>query len=78
MFYVGDIVKWTSQAGSYSKTKIGLIAAIALAGDQPDKNKFPQLHRGMGCGFGRKHESYVVLVGKKPYWPVVSLLKHNG
>lgn len=74
-FKIGQLVKWTSQAGSYRKTKHGKIAQIVTEGNQPSHDDFPQLFRGSGCGFGRKAESYVVLVGKKPYWPVASLLK---
>ena len=75
VFHVGDQVKWTSQAGGRHKIKSGVVAALILAGDRPDVNDFQQLYYGYGCGLGRNHVSYVVLVGKKPYWPVASLLK---
>lgn len=87
---VGDKVTWSSQAGSYTTTKSGVIVAIVPPGVKP-----PTKHRlaewvqwGLGSyqcvydGFGRKHESYLVAVpnksGKgwgKVYWPRVSALK---
>ena len=74
MFKIGDQVEWTSQSQGYTKTKRGVVAQVVPAEQRPDKTRFPQLFRGIGCGYGRNHESYVVLVGKRPYWPVASRL----
>jgi hypothetical protein len=74
-FNLGDKVEWTSQAQAFAKTKQGEIVEVVTPGERPNHEKFIALYRGSGCGFGRRHESYVVRVGKKHYWPVVSLLK---
>ena len=75
MFKVGDMVEWSSQAGSYRKAKRGVVAEVVAVGKRPNPERFWQLHKHSGCGFGRNHESYVVLVGKRPYWPRVSQLR---
>ena len=77
-FKVGQLVKWSSQSKGFRKTKHGKIAQVVPPGNQPSEDDFPALHRGWGCGMGRKNESYVVLVGNKPYWPVASLLKPDA
>lgn len=74
-FSVGDSVRWSSQAAGFHKIKQGVVAQVLQPGQRPDQERFERLHRSIGCGFGRKGISYVVLVGKKPYWPVASLLK---
>lgn len=79
LFKNGDKVWWNSQAAGYSKTKIGRVREVVPSGQLPSRDKFPSLHRGVGVGMPRKHESYVVVVGKtKAYWPVVNRLHlHN-
>jgi hypothetical protein len=72
-FSLGDRVRWQSQAHGSHKVKEGEIVEIVPAGYRPDK-VFYQLHRGAGCGMPRDHASFVVLVGKKPYWPRVAAL----
>lgn len=71
-FKVGDKVTWRSQAaGSYTNKK-GEIIEVIPAGQRP---KIP------GCGYARKHESYVVKAeaestGRtRKYWPIVTLLQ---
>jgi len=74
-FKIGDKVEWASQAAGTWKTKSGVIAEIVGIGSKPSREMWPQLHKGWGCGFPRKHISYVVLVGKRPYWPLANKLK---
>lgn len=71
LFKVGDGVTWTSQAGGYSKVKTGAVVEVIPPGKRPECVP--------GCGFSRKHESYVIAV-KRPrsvalYWPNVSALE---
>lgn len=77
-FKVGETVQWTSQAQGYSKSKEGVVVAIVPAGERPDREAFLDLYKGAGCGFGRDHESYVVRVKNKHYWPRVSALQSKG
>lgn len=78
-FAVGDRVSWESQAGGYSKKKIGTVVEVVPA------SHFPQMMGGVG-GL-RHHESYVVSVIHSPttkperYWPLVRnlrLVKRGG
>lgn len=73
-FQVGQQVKWTSQATGSWKEKVGDVVEVVPAGARPKPERFPSLYAG-GCGFGRYHESYVVRVGKKYYWPIASKLQ---
>ena len=75
MFKVGDSVEWSSQAQGSTKTKRGVVSEVVKAGDRPSRMLFPTLYKNAGCGYGRDHESYVVLVGKKPYWPRAAALR---
>jgi hypothetical protein len=77
-FAVGDVVTWTSQALGYRKTKAGEVAEIVKPGYMPSRNQFERLYRGSGVGLPRDHESYVVMVGTRPYWPRVSHLAIGG
>lgn len=77
MFKVGDEVTWTSQAGGHAKTKNGVVAEVVAAGKEPDRDAFPALYKWSGVGCCRSHESYVVMVGKKPYWPLASKLRQS-
>jgi hypothetical protein len=74
-FKLGDTVKWRSQAAGYERKKVGKIAQVVPPGERPDRERFARLYRGNGCGFGRDHESYVVLDGNRPYWPIASKLQ---
>jgi len=73
---IGDRVEWTSQSGSYRRTKNGVILAVVPAQTPPDRC-VPQGYRcGSPAGFGmrRDHESYLVKVegkGRGLYWPRV-------
>ncbi len=71
---IGDVVKWSSQAGGYMKSKQGVIVEV-VPNLQSPKTKMSGV-----SGLSRRHESYVVHVGsalgkKNYYWPVVSGLK---
>lgn len=68
-FQIGNRVQWSSQAHGSHKTKEGVVVAVVPAGQLPDRTRFYKLHRGSGVGMPRDHESYVVEVGRKPYWP---------
>ena len=67
----GDTVRWQSQSQGYHKVKEGIIVAKIPAGRRPSEAVFPALYRGAGPGYGRDHDSYVVKVGNKFYWPRV-------
>ena len=74
-FKEGDLVEWTSQAGGFTKTKIGKVIEVVPKGAEP-KTKLRDR------GYGRSEESYVVLGHRKgieekdeAYWPRVGLLR---
>jgi hypothetical protein len=79
VFKVGDFVTWTSQSGSYRKTKIGEVVEVVPPRVKPNVR---------GCGSSRNHESYVVRVREMfangrvrsslVYWPRVSHLSLLG
>lgn len=73
-FVVGDRVKWVSQSQGYWKVKEGVVDAVV-----PAHRAFslPADLKRYGTR-SRDHESYVVRVGGKLYWPVVSLLKRES
>ncbi len=77
-FKVGDEVTWTSQAQSFVKTKVGIVVQVVPANTPPSREMFPDLYKGSGVGYDRKHTSYVVRVGKKHYWPLVRNLYSNA
>ena len=82
-FKLGDSVKWTSQAGGVSKTKVGTVVAIIPADKYPvgEIEKFSDCISRYGGGLSRNHTSYLVKVElggrKKPriYWPRVKALE---
>ena len=74
-FEVGRTVVWRSQAQGLWKMKVGKIVEVVPQGERPSRQRFEILYKGAGVGFSRKHESYVVMVGSRPYWPRVSALK---
>jgi hypothetical protein len=78
MFQVGDKVEWTSQANGRAKTKVGVVADVIEKGQRPNRERWDRLYRGSGCGYSRTEESFVVLVGNKPYWPRTSALRKAG
>lgn len=85
---IGDRVKWSSQAGSYTKEKIGTVVGVVPAGEVVNPvgmrkhfaDYHPTCHELMFDGYSKRdHESYLVLVerGKakaKLYWPLVKYL----
>ena len=77
-FTVGDSVWWSSQAGGSEKVKRGKVVAVVPAG----VGVRTVLPRGLfldGPGSPRKHESYLVQIGKRIniYWPLVKNLKFD-
>jgi len=76
---IGSLVSWKSQSQGAWKKKEGRITYIVPAGEMP-----PVVIRGAWdpatgkaqC-FRRNHESYVVTVGKRDYWPRVSALNES-
>ena len=65
-FKIGDIVTWRSQSSSYYKTKIGNIKAVVPAGESAGNYGYQA-----DMVLPRNHESYLVLVKNKLYWPRV-------
>ena len=74
-FKQGDTVTWASQAGGYRKIKTGVVAEVLAAGQMPCRERFASLYKSSGLGSIRPHESYVVAVGTRPYWPRVAALR---
>lgn len=74
-FTLGERVTWSSQAGGHLKTKTGTVAQVVAPKALPDRERFLHLYKGAGIGIHRNHESYVVLVGNRPYWPRVAALR---
>lgn len=78
---IGDEVKWTSQAGGFSKEKVGKIVALVPAGDSA-LDHVPEGLRSdnISTTLGRKEDSYLVQLGdsKEVYWPLVGKLKVVG
>ena len=77
---LGSAVRWMSQAGGYRKTKEGVVVLVVPAGEPLTrlKDRLPGLPGLESAGMSRKHESYVVQVGKRLYWPVASRLQVVG
>jgi len=75
MFSVGDKVKWSSQSQGFTKEKVGVVAQVVPGGMFPDRSRFPHLYKNAGIGGYRDHESYVVMVKTKPYWPRANKLE---
>lgn len=78
---VGSTVSWTSQSGSYSKTKTGKIVAVVPAGEFVNRiakglgDKYKPSSTA-GFGFRRDHDTFLVAVPSKSgkgretlYWP---------
>ena len=75
MFKVGDMVTWTSQSGSYSKTKTGTVLVIVPAGSRPVGPEGYRANSKAGYGLSRYEDSYLIAVGHVIYWPRVCWLK---
>lgn len=77
-FKLNDVVTLASSSQGYRTTKIGRIIAV-VAPNEPVWTAERRLALGDGPGLKdvgspRKHETYVVLVGRKLYWPRVNAL----
>lgn len=71
MLKENDNVKWTSQSAGYPKEKRGHIVLVVPAGFRPRGSGLPGFYP---VGQARDHESYIVKVGRKHYWPLVKYL----
>ena len=71
---LGDTVRWRSHSQGSWLEKVGTIAEVIPALSRPDAEKWPSLFTGAGPGASRNHESYIVTVGKRVYWPRVKRL----
>lgn len=78
MFKVGDKVEWVSQSAGFTTRKQGEVVAIVPAGRSPGLGFLErfnlQKYRCMFDGLFRDHESYLILVKTKLYWPRVRYL----
>lgn len=75
-FDLGEMVQWISQSRGYRKIKLGPVVAVVTAGTRPNRDAFPDLYKNAGCGWERDHDSYVVKVRNRHYWPrVVHLMR---
>jgi hypothetical protein len=80
-FSLGDNVTWTSQAAGSITDKKGMVVAIVQRGNDPMKfhrnvmKTYAKSRLALGGGTPRDHESYLVDVDGKLYWPRVSGLK---
>lgn len=68
-YKVGDPVRWTSNAAGKRKEKRGRVVEVVTSGGIPSGITTP--------GRGRDHESYVVNVDGRKYWPRVSHLEDD-
>lgn len=73
-FKLGDIVTWTSQAAGIARTKTGQIVEVVPPGERPNRERFVSLYKNSGVGSPRPAVSYVVMVGRKAYWPLANKL----
>jgi len=67
---VGSKVTWKSQSRGYYTIKEGTIIAVVPAGEWATKYGYKP--NGGPPGVPRNHETYVVQVGNRTYWPMVS------
>ncbi len=70
---LGDTVTWTSQSLGCYTTKTGQVSAIVPKDCRATDYGYKP--NGGVAGAQRNHESYVVKVGYRTYWPRVSQLK---
>ena len=79
MLKIGDKVSWESQAQGYNKKKVGVVVGVIPAGEQVAVYLDAAL-ANIGStiqkdyGGARLHESYLVVVSGKVYWPRVCKL----
>lgn len=68
----GDVVQWTSQAGGYTKTKVGKVVKVVGAGVELSYDDATSI-RSWGTR-PRTMESYLVDVDGTMYWPLTKNL----
>jgi len=74
---IGDKVVWESQGQGFTRQKVGEIVAVIPPRRNPNFH-IPEGKWSFGGGsFGlpRNHESYLVAVGNRLYWPRVASLR---
>lgn len=78
-FKKGDMVKWTSKSCSHEYEKRGTVLEIIPEKEAPYLFflKYKKCKWEWGGGRPRDHESYLVLVGNKIYWPRVKHLEKD-
>lgn len=81
VFQEGDTVCWQSAAGGSLTTKTGRVLKRVPAGRRTqsldiDFNAFVGLGSTLGGGIPRPHDSYLIAVGNRLYWPRVAHLRH--
>ena len=74
-FGLNDTVSWSSQAHGFRKDKVGRIVAVVPAEGNPVRYVPHGFRAPSSPGLPRGHESYLVAVGTKIYWPRVNDLK---
>jgi len=72
---IGDKVTWKSQAGGHWLEKTGVIVAVVAAGTAPVIPGGYSHRKDISSGRSRNHESYLVAVGSRLYWPVAGCLR---
>lgn len=79
VFKKGDNVKWVSKSGGMEYEKKGKVLEVIPAGNIVTvyARKYYRKYSDYKIGYGseRKHESYLVLVGRYMYWPRVCHLR---
>lgn len=79
-FAVGDEVVWESQSSGSIKKKQGTVVAVVPVGGFAQDLIPRELKCSSRLGYGspRAHESYLVAVGKRCYWPRVVHLEKKA
>lgn len=72
---IGEQVRWTSQSWGYFREKHGTVVAIVPPYRDPRAYIPYGYWMKRGEGANREHESYLIAVGKRVYWPIVKKLE---
>jgi hypothetical protein len=70
-FWVGDKTLWESGDHGTYQIKLGTIVGIVPQGKLPSRNMFYGLYQFVRGWDIRNHQSYVIRVDKRNYWPDV-------
>lgn len=76
-FKVGQTVKWKSQAGGFSKEKVGKVVFVVRPNEIPAEVLRGTYFKCDSSCISRGHITYLVQVGRRSnlYWPRVQYLK---